>query len=138
MAEVRHQLPQQNDEAAIAEFLAILEEHRVECVKNGLYAEAEVAQKRLEELRAHEKNRRAEAIRARHIAERLDVEEAHMLEFESFNTRWDQKMQEYDERTEMLQRAMVEKHQEELEQWYRHMPSQISNDSVRTSEKVVT
>lgn len=114
-----------SDDATVIEFLSILEEHRLECVQNGLYAEAEVAQKRLDGLRAQERERKAEGIRARHIAERLDVEEAHMLEFESFNGRWDKKMQEYDERTGMLEQAMVQKHREDLEQWQEEMHNQF-------------
>ena len=39
-------------------------------------------QNRLEELKLHEENRRKEAMRSRQIAERLGVEEAHMLEFQ--------------------------------------------------------
>ena len=35
----------------------------------------------------HEENRRREAMRSRQIAERLGVEEAHMLEFHQFNFR---------------------------------------------------
>jgi len=31
-------------------------------------------------------------MRARQIAERLGVEEAHMLEFQQFNKNWDQKI----------------------------------------------
>lgn len=61
---------------------AILEQHRAECEANHQYVEAEVATRRLQELRAHEVKRRKEAYRSRHIAEKLDVEEAHLLEIE--------------------------------------------------------
>ena len=85
---------------------AILEQHRAECEANHMYVEAEVATRRLQELRAHEVSdqaaesdrhldrlvvllacrvqvkRRKEAYRSRHIAEKLDVEEAHLLEIE--------------------------------------------------------
>jgi hypothetical protein len=59
----------------------ILEEHRKNCERQGKYVEAEIAKNRLEELKLHEENRRREAMRSRQIAERLGVEEAHMLEF---------------------------------------------------------
>ena len=42
-------------------------------------------------------------MRSRQIAERLGVEEAHMLEFQQFNIVWDKKMQDYEERAAMLE-----------------------------------
>ena len=83
------------EDTAVAEFLSILEEHRKNCERQGKYVEAEIAKNRLEELKLHEYNRRKEAMRSRQIAERLGVEEAHMLEFQQFNHIWDQKMAEY-------------------------------------------
>jgi len=83
------------EDTAVQEFLSILEEHRKNCERQGKYVEAEIAKNRLEELKLHEYNRRKEAMRSRQIAERLGVEEAHMLEFQSFNHIWDQKMAEY-------------------------------------------
>lgn len=62
--------------------------------------EAEIAKNRLDELRAHEEKRRKEAMRARQIAERLGVEEAHMLEFQQFNRNWDKKMLDYESQSE--------------------------------------
>ena len=35
-------------------------------------------------------------MRSRQIAERLGVEEAHMLEFQQFNLIWDKKMTDYE------------------------------------------
>ena len=80
------------EESAVADFLQILEEHRKNCERQGKYVEAEIAKNRLEELKLHEENRRKEAMRSRQIAERLGVEEAHMLEFQQFNMVWDKKM----------------------------------------------
>jgi len=117
------QLP--DAEKAIDEYLAILDEHRQECVANGMYEEARVAQNRLALLREQEKKRRAEAVRTRHIAERLDVEEAHMREFEQFNGNWNRKMREYDERTCLLEEAMEEKHSHELHAWQENMQNQF-------------
>jgi hypothetical protein len=69
------------------DFIHILEEHCANCERTGRYVEAEIAKKRLEELRVHEENRRREALRARQLAERLGVEEAHMLEFQQVRGR---------------------------------------------------
>ncbi len=85
----------------------ILEEHRKNCERQGKYVEAEIAKNRLEELKLHEQNRRKEAMRSRQIAERLGVEEAHMLEFQQFNVVWDKKMSQYEEHAQQLLDALL-------------------------------
>ena len=101
-------------ESAVLDFLCILEEHRKNCERQGKYVEAEIAKNRLEELKMHEENRRKEGMRSRQIAERLGVEEAHMLEFQQFNVIWDKKMADFEERAAELVEAMREKHVAEL------------------------
>ncbi|KAJ1457369.1 hypothetical protein M885DRAFT_515453 [Pelagophyceae sp. CCMP2097] len=102
------------EESAVADFLQILEEHRKNCERQGKYVEAEIASNRLEELKLHEENRRKEAMRSRQIAERLGVEESHMLEFQQFNGVWDRKMQDYEQHAFQLVEAMKERHAAEL------------------------
>ena len=102
------------EDTAVQDFLQILEEHRKNCEKQGKYVEAEIAKNRLEELKLHEENRRREAMRSRQIAERLGVEEAHMLEFQQFNIVWDKKMAEYEHHAQELVEAMKERHASEL------------------------
>lgn len=102
------------EESAVQDFLQILEEHRKNCERQGKYVEAEIAKNRLEELKMHEENRRKEAMRSRQIAERLGVEEAHMLEFQQFNIVWDKKMDEYEQHASSLVEAMKERHASEL------------------------
>ena len=103
------------------DFLEILEEHRKNCERQGKYVEAEIAKNRLDELRLHEENRRREAMRSRQIAERLGVEEAHMLEFQQFNLIWDRKMAEYETHAEELVEAMKERHGAELRDYQRRV-----------------
>ena len=69
--------------------------------------EAEIAKNRLEELKLHEMNRRKETMRSRQIAERLGVEEAHMLEFQQFNVVWDKKMSQYEDHAQSLLNSMA-------------------------------
>lgn len=45
-------------------------------------------------------------MRSRQIAERLGVEEAHMLEFQQFNMAWDKKMADYERHAEELVLSM--------------------------------
>ena len=58
-------------------------------------------------------------MRSRQIAERLGVEEAHMLEFQQFNLIWDRKMTEYEKHAEELVEAMRERHASELRDYQR-------------------
>ena len=69
-----------------------------------------VAKRRLEELKQHQEKRRQESLRSRQIAQRLGVEEAHMVEFQQFNAAWDEKMKEYEERATELLEAMRQRH----------------------------
>lgn len=94
------------EDSAVQDFISILEDHRHNCERQGKYVEAEIAKNRLEELKLHEENRRREAMRSRQIAERLGVEEAHMLEFQQFNMVWDQKMRDYEESAAALIQSM--------------------------------
>jgi hypothetical protein len=115
------------EDSAVQDFLQILEEHRKNCERQGKYVEAEIAKNRLEELKLHEENRRREAMRSRQIAERLGVEEAHMLEFQQFNMVWDKKMAEYERHAAELERSMKERHGAELAEFQRKMIASIQN-----------
>jgi len=110
-----------SEDSAVQDFLEILEEHRKNCERQGKYVEAEIAKNRLDELKLHEENRRREAMRSRQIAERLGVEEAHMLEFQQFNMIWDRKMTEYETHAEELVEAMKERHAAELRDYQRKL-----------------
>mmetsp|Transcript_93571 Transcript_93571/g.267722 ORF Transcript_93571/g.267722 Transcript_93571/m.267722 type:complete len:209 (+) Transcript_93571:173-799(+) len=105
------------EDSAVADFLQILEEHRKNCERQGKYVEAEIAKNRLEELKLHEENRRKEAMRSRQLAERLGVEEAHMLEYQQFNMDWDRKMGEYEQHANELVEAMRDRHKNELKEF---------------------
>ena len=109
----------QEGAAAVAEFVQILDEHRKTCEREGKYIEADIAKKRLEELRQHEESRRQEGLRSRQIAQRLGVEEAHMLEFQQFNSMWDNKMKEYEQRAGELLEAMRQRHMLDLREFHK-------------------
>jgi len=111
------------EDSAVQDFLQILEEHRKNCERQGKYVEAEIAKNRLEELKLHEENRRKEAMRSRQIAERLGVEEAHMLEFQQFNLVWDKKMADYEKHADEMVDVMKNRHQEELQDYQKELLS---------------
>lgn len=111
----------ETQEYAIADFLQILEEHRKNCEQQGKYVEAEVAKKRFEELKSHEANRRRETMKAQQVKERLGVEEAHMLEYQQFNSQWDQKCNDYEEQWQHQMNAMKERHLDELKEFQQRL-----------------
>jgi hypothetical protein len=63
----------------------ILETHRLACVKQGKYVEADIARVRMDELRKMEEHRRREAIVSHQLAERISVEESNARELQKFN-----------------------------------------------------
>lgn len=111
----------ETQESAIADFLQILEEHRKNCEQQGKYVEAEVAKKRFEELKSHEANRRRETIKSQQVKERLGVEEAHMLEYQQFNSQWDQKCNDYEEQCQNQVNSMKERHLDELKEFQQRL-----------------
>jgi hypothetical protein len=63
-------------------------------------------------------------MRSRQIAERLGVEEAHMLEFQQFNALWDRRMAEFEQKSADLEEAMKERHGTELMEYIRNAQSE--------------
>lgn len=68
-------------ESNIDEFIEILDQHRKKCEKEGKYVEAEMAKNRINEIKAQEIQKSRDNLRSKQLSERLEVEEAHMLEF---------------------------------------------------------
>ena len=97
------------DDATLREFIAVLDAHRKECERECKYVEADIAKRRLAELRALAESREVDTVASRQHAQRQGVEEAQMLEFQQFNTLWD-KFREYDERAAELLDAMRQRH----------------------------
>jgi len=102
------------DGEAIADFLEVLEKHRLDCERVGKYDEAELAKTRLTQLRQHEENRRREELKSQQLAERLGVEEAHMKELQEFNEIWDRKVAEFEAHAANLQNTLTARHKQEL------------------------
>merc|ERR1711865_902143 len=107
------------EESAIQDFVLILKEHQKNCEDNNKYVEAEIAAKRIQELTAHEEERAKEGMKSRQIAEKLGIEEAHMLEFQQFNSMWDNKMKEYEQRAGELLEAMRQRHVLDLREFHK-------------------
>eukprot|EP01035_Chromulina_nebulosa_P020284 gene20284-26331_t len=106
-----------SEASAVYDFLEILLEHQKNCEKQGKYVEAEIAKNRAEELKLHEENRRREELRAKHIKERLGLEESHMADFKEKNEEHDKKMASYELLAEELVESMKQRHIAELKEF---------------------
>eukprot|EP00435_Cladocopium_sp_Y103_P022641 s1524_g5.t1 len=98
---------------SIQELLLALENHRVECEQTGRYEEAELARLRLDQLRQHEEKSRRDALLEQQLAERMGVEEAHMLGLQEFSNIWDQKQQDFEAKANQLQSVLATRHKQE-------------------------
>jgi hypothetical protein len=50
----------------------------------------------------------------RHYTERKEIEEAHLQEFNEFNERWDQKMNEFMNHALELEKELQQKHEQDI------------------------
>lgn len=89
--------------------MEILEEHRKNCEREGKYVEAEMAKNRIDELKVQEEQKRKDALRLKQQQERLEIEEAHLMEFNQFNENWDKRMNEFAMHGDQLLKALEEK-----------------------------
>ncbi len=68
-------------ESNVDEFIEILEQHRKKCEKEGKYVEAEMAKNRVSEIKAQEIQKFKDNLKSKQLSEKLEVEEAHLVEF---------------------------------------------------------
>eukprot|EP01017_Pseudomicrothorax_dubius_P038211 TRINITY_DN5696_c0_g1_i3.p1 TRINITY_DN5696_c0_g1~~TRINITY_DN5696_c0_g1_i3.p1 ORF type:complete len:257 (-),score=97.21 TRINITY_DN5696_c0_g1_i3:129-899(-) len=101
-----------------------------QCELSGKYVEAQTALMKIEELKNEASKRRKEQMRARHLNEKLEIEEAHLAEFNQFNDFWDKKMQEFNEEAAKAEHEMTSRHQEELAKFEEEL-----NNSLATKPK---
>ena len=63
------------DDATLREFIAVLDAHRKECERECKYVEADIAKRRLAELRALAESREVDTVASRQHAQRQRAEE---------------------------------------------------------------
>ena len=56
-----------------------------------------------------------EDTKSRHLALKLEVEQAHLEEFNAFNQTWDEKMRAYEDNTQQEEQNLIGKHREEFD-----------------------
>jgi len=75
-----------------------------------------MAKNRIEEIRAKEDQKKRDALSIKQLNERLEVEEAHRMEFDKFNQMWDKTMNEFQEHSLQLETSMADKHITEMDE----------------------
>jgi len=95
---------------------AVLEEHRKQCEMEGKYVEAEMAKNRIEELKIQDFTRRREQLIYEQAREREEVEQAHLMEYQDFNKRWDEALGQIEQQDQQAIRALEDRHIRELEE----------------------
>ncbi len=77
--------------------------------------EAEVAKNRIQELREQQELKHKEDIKSEHLSRKLEVEQAHLEEFNAFNQAWDEKMRGYEAHSQEEEQKITAKQQAEFE-----------------------
>eukprot|EP01012_Entosiphon_sulcatum_P007676 TRINITY_DN1396_c0_g1_i4.p2 TRINITY_DN1396_c0_g1~~TRINITY_DN1396_c0_g1_i4.p2 ORF type:complete len:317 (+),score=67.61 TRINITY_DN1396_c0_g1_i4:1211-2161(+) len=107
------------------EYIKILAEYRCLCESQGNYKEAELVQHVLKQLRLEEENRHVSALAQQQESERQGLEEAHMLEFQTFNRIWNEKIDGFEEHQLDCEAAMLERHSMELAEFHADMANEL-------------
>ena len=100
-------------------------DHQRNCERLGRYVEAEMAKKRIKELKEKDDQGKKSQLKQKHSTEKMQLEEAHLNEFNQFNEFWDRKMEEFNEQAKAIEEQMLEKHQNELSHFVEDMDKLI-------------
>lgn len=84
-----------------------------------------MAKKRIKELKEKDDLEKKNMIKSKHANERMQLEEAHLNEFNQFNEFWDRKMEEFTDQAKIIEQQMLEKHKNELESFLEEMDKVI-------------
>lgn len=103
------------DAAAVKEFISVLEAYLKDCEKKSLYLEAEIAKKRLQELKTHEAQRQLEMLRQRHVTEQIELQGAHASEMAAFDAVWTERIRDFEGRIEVAAYELQQKHEDDMQ-----------------------
>lgn len=101
-------------QGSVEDYISLVYEHQKLCQKKGKYLEADLAKKKLVELKAQLQSRVKAEMRERHRAELQEVEKAHREEFAQFNGHWDAKMAQCEAEALQVDAETRARHGEEM------------------------
>lgn len=74
-----------------------------------------MAKNRIAELRQQQEMKQLEDLKSRHLSMKLEVEQAHLEEFNGFNRTWDEKMKDFEDRSKQDEEKLEAKHKQEFD-----------------------
>ena len=98
----------------VINFVRSLERHCRTCEADGKYEEAEATYKRWDDLWVNEEKRRKEALRSTQLADRLEMEEAHAVEYARLDASCRQQLEAYNAKADELMETMRFRHEQEM------------------------
>lgn len=118
--------------------MQVLEEHRKICEREGKFNEAEVARKRLKELRKLEDIRKRDELIMRHRTEMKALENAHKSEIKELINKWNHIiMPNFENESSLLELELKKKHQNELEEFKCRFESEGAGAKVHYSSEIL-
>lgn len=66
----------------------------------------------------------------------MQLEEAHVNEFNQFNEFWDKRMLEFNEQAQLIEEQMIQRHQEELEKFMEELENALPLKPKDSSELI--
>lgn len=84
-----------------------------------------MAKNRVAEIKAQEIQKFKDNLKSKQLSEKLEVEEAHLVEFNQFNQLWDKKMAEFQENAFGLEKNLIEKHDRQMQDLRTNLEKQL-------------
>lgn len=97
-------------------FRQVLNEHRYNCETEGKYVEAEMAQKRLEELKHQYYEQKLQELIFNQTQQKEECEQAHIQQYQQFNQQWDEDLLQTQQEDAQALGALEDRHTQEIEQ----------------------
>lgn len=126
----------------IPSYIRVLDDYESECSLDARYIEAEMAKHKKNELKNLAKKVEKEKALNNHLKEKVEVEEAYLNEFNSFQKRWAKKLEKFEakveeSRVEMLdhQKNQLEDAQNKVEEKYA-LAAKESNQTILNLQKI--
>lgn len=107
----------------LPELLKTLRLYRRECSRRSMYREAHLVQQVLRNLRLEEEARHIRGLTDHQMTERFKMEEAHRQEFRAFHTKWNSRIDHFEEAQLEEEIGVLEKQNDELMAFHEEMRS---------------
>ena len=121
----------------VIEFISTLCEYQAQCEMAGNYDEAARCVDQLAKLRREEEGRRVQALKVRHLAERMAAASAQANQFTEFNVSWDRYLAEYDAMAIMYVKQLQERQLKKLRKAQEDLHRELVEKPVKFGREVL-